>query len=207
MKLSPSSEFHFSSDLHLLHKGITKGTTHWTGIKENQLRNFETEIEMSHHIIENLNKKVKPNDVLFLGGDFCFGGHENIPIVRKMINCKNIITVYGNHDEHLIKNTNNYRSLFTLCDNYLEFTIGDEHICMSHYPMYVWNKSHKGNWQLHGHCHNNLNHYVLGKTLDVGIDSYFKNKGLYMPYHFDEIKEYMDNRDIVYIDHHDKQTV
>lgn len=95
------------------------------------------------------------------------------------------------------------KDIFTSCDWYLEGRISKTQvICFSHYAMRVWNKSHRGNWMLHGHSHGSLPDYELKqnkfKTMDVGIDTHPE----FRPYSLAEIAAIMDKREILKIDHH-----
>ena len=81
-----------------------------------------------------------------------------------------------------------------------DIKIGNQPITLNHYPMYVWNKSHYGAWNLHGHIHsddstykkleaihlNNSAFMRTGKILNVNIELWdFK------PLSFDQLAEEM----------------
>jgi len=91
----------WTSDTHYWHKNITLGVSVWKD-KEKNCRDFKTTQEMSHHIIDQINKYVGQNDILFHLGDWSFGGISNIWNFRSRIICKNIHLIYGNHDNHII---------------------------------------------------------------------------------------------------------
>lgn len=59
---------------------------------------------MNDAIVESINSKVGEDDILIHIGDWAFGGWENIWKLRKLIKCKNIINVNGNHDDQIKKN-------------------------------------------------------------------------------------------------------
>ena len=67
----------FTSDTHYWHKNITYGVSVWPD-KENNCRKFNTTQEMSSHIVDQINKYVGQDDVLFHLGDWSFGGIQNI---------------------------------------------------------------------------------------------------------------------------------
>lgn len=80
---------------------------------------------------------------------------------------------------------------------------------MSHWPMKMWNKCHKGSWQLHGHCHNNLQPdewWTSSKanerrrTMDIGLDT-----NSLKPWSFNELKKIMNKLDKFgkALDHHE----
>lgn len=90
----------FTSDTHHSHKNICIGVSDWDD-KEKSCRNFQTLEEMNKLIVNNINKYVKADDILYHLGDWSFGGIHNIWEFRKQINCKNIYLVPGNHDHHI----------------------------------------------------------------------------------------------------------
>ena len=62
-------------------------------------RPFANVQEMEATIVENTNKKVKPEDVLFLVGDVCLGKKASWVRFLSALNCRNIILLIGNHDK------------------------------------------------------------------------------------------------------------
>jgi len=186
-----------TSDTHAFHKAITRGTSEW---KEN-VRDFDNEIEMTNKLVNNINEVVERNDLLISLGDWSFNGIDNIKKFRDLINCKNIILIYGNHDHHLSKepnkndsNGNIVRDNFISTDWYLELIYKKKHIYCSHFPILSWDNFKIGSIHLHGHNHFNkemklgFNNLIKGKMMDVGVDG----NNLY-PYHIDEILEVMKN--------------
>lgn len=75
---------------------------------------------------------------------------------------------------------------------------------LSHYSFRTWNNGGEGTWMLYEHSHGTLREYGPEsnndkfKTMDVGIDTHPE----FRPYHFDEIKEIMDKRINLRVDHH-----
>jgi len=61
-------------------------------------------------LVNNINKTVGENDILFCLGDWSFGNYkngENISNIRKFrdqLICKNIHLILGNHDHHIERN-------------------------------------------------------------------------------------------------------
>ena len=74
----------FISDTHFSHKNICRGVSTW----ESGFRDFSSLNEMDSCLINNINKHVSANDILYHLGDFAFGGYDNIRQFRDMINCK-----------------------------------------------------------------------------------------------------------------------
>lgn len=93
----------WTSDIHHFHKNLCYGETAWSD-KENDCRKFETTKDMSRHMVEQLNKYVGQDDLLFFLGDWSFGGINNVWNLRKQLIVRDIIFITGNHDQHIIKN-------------------------------------------------------------------------------------------------------
>ena len=123
--------------------------------------------------------------------------------------------------------------LFSSISHYKEVKFGKgkgDFICLSHYAMRVWNKSHHGSIMLHGHSHgtlpdyesNPLDYYELieyednydianaiagyapkkYKTMDVGVDT----RSDFKPYSLEEVLDTMSTRTKLLVDHHDEKT-
>ena len=57
---------------------------------------------MNEDLIKRWNAVVKPNDIVWHLGDFCFGKKENVQSIFPRLNGK-IRIVLGNHDHHKMK--------------------------------------------------------------------------------------------------------
>lgn len=200
----------FTSDTHYNHKNIVLGVSNWED--QSSCRVFKTQEEHNEALIENINKTVKTDDILYHLGDWSFGGIDNIWEFRKQINCKNLHLILGNHDHHIFENRTLHanpqhlkaREIFSSVNVRLEKKICGIQMVLDHFPIHVWNNHFKGAWHLFGHCHGSFPHKELKKRkmMDVGVDTHPE----FRPYHFDEIKPIMDGRIVVKIDHHDKST-
>jgi len=191
----------FTSDSHYGHKNITLGESSWNDASPDNCRDFKTTKEMSQHIVDNINKYVKEDDILFHLGDWSFGGWRNIWKFRKQIICKTIHLIGGNHDQHIDNNKEfgiNAQELFSSYQRYLEISIDGHMITIMHFPIAVWSEQHRGSWNLHGHNHGNYK--PKGKQLDVGVDNIFKLFGEYKPISFNEVRKVMENTKIDIVD-------
>ena len=170
MKINPNNkEIFFTSDTHFGHKLMTT------------MRPFGSVEEMDESLIENWNRDVSKDAVVFHLGDFIFSVKtERIKSLIKRLNGK-IILVKGNHDSKLRKN---HLECFHEVYDYLELNINKDniHITLCHYPFAHWNRSHYGAWNLHGHCHGN-NLISRENQLDVGVDCHN-----FRPISFEEVK-------------------
>lgn len=161
---------------------------------------------MNEFIVSNINKYVKEDDILYHLGDWSFGGIENIWKFRKLINCKNIYLVPGNHDHHIKSNkilpnciirtfNLNSKDVFTeVLPELTKITIDKKEVILCHFSLEEWENMDRGSIHLHGHSHHtkdytDLNMYT--KRMDVGMDW-----EEFRPYSWEEIKEIMKERKI-----------
>ncbi len=202
----------FCSDPHYGHSGIVMGTSNWED--KNGCRLFGNILKHDTVLVDNINKTVGENDILFCLGDWSFGSYKtgenisNIRRFRQQIKCKNVHLIFGNHDSEIISNKDNTRDLFSSVAYYREIIVIEQperqgqkatkqKIVLSHYSHRVWNNMQGGAWMLFGHSHGNLKD-VEGKTMDCGFDTHTE----FRPYSYQEIKEIMKNKETVKLDHH-----
>lgn len=115
---------------------------------------------MDSSIINNWNSKVKPNDEIYILGDFAFKNHE---FYLSQLNGKKHL-IKGNHDKFNFNINSKFESIHLLLDK----KINGISIVMCHYAMKVWNKSHYGAWHLYGHSHGTLPDNINNLSMDVG---------------------------------------
>lgn len=220
----------FSSDWHYGHTNIVSGTSSWP--TKEACRNFQTLEEHNEALVNNINACAKKNDTVFFGGDFSFGGKQNIYEFWKRLNCKNIHFIGGNHDHHIRKNAmldvegveTPAKSLFLSYNELVFKRIGTERFVLCHYALRTWENGHHGAIMLYGHSHGSLPDYTMSlpvnvseangtpiksmvmpikfKSMDIGIDTHPE----FRPYNIDEIKAAMTNRIPLRVDHHDEIT-
>ena len=192
MKLKgiPHDKIFFSADLHLGHKGICRGETHWDD--KSKCRDFDSVEEMNNHIIENINSQVDENSYLFLNGDTLFGEKDYVSFLT-LLKCKNVFLTHGNHC--------NITKLNLIGEKYLgselKMLIDKQLIHMYHHPVISWDNMSKGSIMIYGHVHGSIeqsNHPVADylnslRALDVGIDNAYNLFGKYIPFRYDWILE------------------
>lgn len=125
------------------------------------------------------------------------------------------------HDIIIDKNKNDYyieytdlditnevfaKSLFKSTGYVREVKVGKETVFLSHYAHRVWNKSHHDRIHLYGHSHGSLEDNPWGRSMDVGIDAYYRLFKRYEPFSLKEIIDIMNNRKVLIIDHHNPST-
>lgn len=153
----------FTSDPHFCHKNIIEYCN----------RPFKDVDEMNATLIENWNRIITDNDIVFLGGDFCFSGIKTWCYLLDRLNGKKYLTI-GNHDKNIPE------SKFLDIQHRFDIRIiGDEEISfegqritVDHYPLISWFQSHRGSWNLHGHVHGGLvnSDITTPNQLDIGVD-------------------------------------
>jgi calcineurin-like phosphoesterase family protein len=221
------SKVFFSADFHYNHGNIIKycnrpflaeedrqalsrdGAWHdgdWKGERASKHRISREGVEMMNdHIVNAINKTVGQNDTLWFLGDWCFGSKGNYYQVAKefrdRINCRTINLIFGNHDHH------NIRDLFNESYDLFETIVNNQRMVLAHYAMAVWNKSHRGSWQLYGHSHSNLESFMDKvmpgrRSIDVGIDNAKKVLGDYRPFSFEDLQRLIGGKTGFSSDHH-----
>lgn len=159
-------------------------------------RPFKNAMEMSERLVYNINNFVRPNDILYILGDFAFNWKET-SYWRQRIFCKNIFITRGNHDIPLSR----LKEIFggSYAENILETSIGELDLKLCHYPFLYWNDSHYNSVCLHGHLHDQRTATYMKifpeiRLLDVAFDSANRLLGEYRPFREDEIYKIMAPR-------------
>jgi len=154
-------------------------------------RPFKTVEEMDDVLLENLNSKVKENDILYHLGDFCKSDVEYAKQVRARIKCKRVFLVAGNHD---IPNFGlSFYHLFSRVENLLEMPLLGRLCVMCHYPMKIWRQCDKAParaaFHLYGHLHGTMPIKDWSLMLDVGVDAHN-----FQPWSEEELMDYLTPR-------------
>ena len=214
-QITPKQNVFFTSDNHFHHSSLVYGTSNWKD--KSPCRKFDTLEEHDNTLVNNINKTVGENDILFNLGDWAFGKFqdsvEKSIEFRDRINCKNIYLCYGNHDTKLRKEQSLLDKMFVHHSDYMEIYVSEatteqgvkpekQFITLGHYSIRTWNRMRHGSWNLFGHSHGSLKDYVVNghvqRCMDVGID-YHKE---FRPFSFSEIKQIMSKRKVFTEDHH-----
>ena len=117
----------FTSDTHLGHANIIRYCN----------RPFKNVDEMNETIVKNWNERVKPEDLVYFAGDFCFrnspggkageGEVHKADYYRKQLN-GDIVFIKGNHDRNNSLKTNIERVIIRY---------GGHKICLVHNPIHI----------------------------------------------------------------------
>lgn len=142
---------HFTSDQHFYHKNIIKYSK----------RPFKTVDEMNRAIITNWNRAVRPDDLIYVLGDFAFASKGKIRNLLENLKGKKVLII-GNHDT--THKTSSWVKLgFDRATKGESINLSGMKIELNHYPI----QGRKG-WTIHGHIHNRWR--VHEKCINVGVD-------------------------------------
>lgn len=148
---------YFWSDTHFNHQAILKYCR----------RPFEGVAEMNESMVERWNLVVKPQDTIYLLGDFGFSHSKLEPlgaIFGRLHGHKHLII--GNHDEK------NHEVLKLPWESQKHIRVvkhEGQKLVLCHYPIESWPSAHHGAVHLHGHCHGTLKR-GMPRRFDVGAD-------------------------------------
>ena len=164
----------FTSDHHFGHKKIME--------YQPKERPILCLAEMHHELISRWNEVVKPQDIVYHMGDFCFG-RENIKIACLLNGRKNLIL--GNHDRYPM-------------DEYLPYfnrVMGAHYwkMCvLTHIPVHPENLGSRAFINVHGHLHSKRVQQDVSFGCTEDDDRYMnvsvEQNNLY-PFHADQILE------------------
>jgi calcineurin-like phosphoesterase family protein len=144
-KYNDGSKIYFTSDMHFGHEAILKYCN----------RPFANVEEMNQKLIENWNKKVPEDGIVFNLGDFAWGGYPFWKSMREQLNGK-IILIKGNHDEKNLTQTG-AQELFELVTYQMKIQIEDRKIYLNHYPFLCYAGTYRDanglEYQAFGHVH------------------------------------------------------
>lgn len=174
----------FTSDTHFFHNNIIKYCD----------RPFENVREMNETLIENWNKIVPKDGIVFHLGDVSLTAkNKDLSEILYKLNGK-IHLIKGNHEKDALSKfyiADRWETISDILEINIideEITYGRQHIIMCHYPMIVWNGSHRGSWQLFGHVHGMMSNKGVIQhkptQMDIGVDTHD-----FRPYSYQEIKE------------------
>jgi len=179
----PKTQTFFTSDLHIGHHKVLEYCS----------RPFGSLHEMEEKLIANWNSVVRPDDTVYVLGDFLLGGKpERIREVIGRLNGLKIL-IRGNHDAE----GSRMKALgFDVVLDHAVMKIAGEQVNLSHFPYrmnrlkelyyewgyklfpkrffrprkFYWQLKNDGKFLLHGHTHSK--HKIRGKMIHVGVDAW-----------------------------------
>lgn len=184
-------KIYFIADCHFSHKNVIRFDK----------RHFETVEDMDEKLIANWNSVVKPGDVVYILGDFCWLTENRWKEILSRLK-GNKVLIKGNHD---IKHMSvNLRKQFQAIKDYddIVVTLKDgtkQRVILSHYYIPFFNGHRYGAVLLHGHSHiteeANIEREITQILKDKGFNPQIYNIGCmhsymnYTPQTLDSIME------------------
>lgn len=155
---------YFTADLHFYHDNIIRHTN----------RPYHNSEEMSQALIRNWNRLVKPDDQLYVLGDFTMKGPALAEEILSQLKGRKYL-IRGNHDT-FADNSEFNSFYFEWIRDYYELSYQNQRFILFHYPIEEWNGYFRGTIQLHGHQHNHVNYNYDNlekgiRRFDVGVDA------------------------------------
>lgn len=175
----------FTSDHHFRHCNILQFTD----------RPYDTIEDMEKDYIKKWNKRIKPNDLVYICGDHIWNSVKK-PAYLKLNNKLNgnKVLVIGNHDD--VKELQAMNLGYICAVREARIRLGNVTVRLSHYPYafgfwknlgcklkalvttFKWIKvkhqakrpQNDGSWLLHGHTHSK--NKVNGNMIHIGVDSW-----------------------------------
>ena len=143
----------FTSDTHFSHDKIIEYCN----------RPYTSAAEMDEALVENWNKTISKNDVVFHLGDVSWGRFD----LSRLNGDKHLIV--GNHDN--LKDISRHFSTISQYSELKGYLPKGRKLILMHYPIESWNGKFHRSVHLHGHSHNTCDNSGLLR-FDVGVDSW-----------------------------------
>lgn len=150
---------------------------------------FASTEDHDQHLLGAINCTARPNDELFILGDFA---GSNPGKYRAQIKCKHVYLIRGNHDPYQ-KCMNVFSEIPWMKTIKLRGQGGALNCVLCHFPIAYWDGSHRGWAHLHGHTHGQREvtlDAAFGwhrRMMDVGVDNLRELNGDYFPMAEDEL--------------------
>lgn len=134
---------------------------HWghARIIQHCKRPFHSVDEMDEAMIHRWNVLIKPGDVVYHLGDFCWSDPDKY---RRRLNGE-IRLVTGNHDNRIGSSKG-----FIRLGDLATIEVDGAKIVLCHYPLQEWEGAFRGWVHMHGHTHGTVKD-IKGR-LDIGVD-------------------------------------
>jgi len=171
-KYQDGSKIFLTSDTHFDHGNIIKFCD----------RPFKDVEEMNYKLIDNWNKKVPQDGLVFHLGDFAWGGYEGWKKIREQLN-GDIILIKGNHDQKNMSSTAE-QELFKYVTWQMLIEIEGRKVILNHFPFLcyagVYREPKKLVYSLYGHVHSGPRKkgqdiprlvHTYPTQYDVGVDN------------------------------------
>ena len=157
---------YYTSDLHIYHDNLIKS----------KFRDFKSSQDCAITMLNNINRVVKEDDILYILGDITMINKERKSLAEgflKSLNTKRIIILKGNHDE--AKVLDEWKDKGIIQNWYYTTELRDiafhceVPVFLSHYPVIDYHSGNNCTICLHGHSHGKLKRQLYD-LYDVGVD-------------------------------------
>jgi len=191
---SEDSRILFISDLHIGHKNILTIDK----------RPYKDMVEMTDYIIQELNQKVRPNDLLFDLGDMFFAmNNKSCLEFLDKIPTKNLYKIMGNHDKQgqYIGTQPALKDRFVMIEDILTITVVSNNVeyqtTLCHYPIFDYPYQYHGGIHIFGHTHGHMDSWCNNHNnlmVDIGFNAQLaKTLGTFV-ISFDDILNHFYNK-------------
>ena len=200
--LHESVEVYFLTDLHFNHdKEFMYGALGFTSYRERDAA-----------LVELIQERIHPDSIVIIAGDTMMGngGPEALKEALDLIPGCLLFVAPGNHyagyiglfSDPEVENTR-YISI----PNYQEFLIRGKLVSVSHYPQSIWNKCHKGSYNICGHSHGSYPPTSLNTLESRSIDVSAESIGLdNFPASMSWLRSVLKDKDYTEKDHHQRDS-
>lgn len=135
----------YISDLHLSHANIINTCN----------RPYDNIEDMNKLLIDNWNKVITNDDIVYFLGDFSFKCNQE-QATKFLLQLKGKkYFIKGNHDKTTWLNKLKEQRLIEDWYDYKEINDNGRMVILCHYPLHSWNGLYHGSYHLYGHVHNN----------------------------------------------------
>lgn len=141
------SSIFITSDQHFSHEKILV-------TEERPFNNIKT---MNEFLIENWNRTVKQNDLVFVAGDFSFDTKENTKAICKELNGDKVL-IMGNHD---LSHGFRWWMDVGFCEVYKRPILYENQLIIQHRPPKFTDSAY---FYAYGHVHANSNYKTIDKN-------------------------------------------
>ncbi len=125
--------------------------THFGHEKIRLMRGFDSITEMDEILIDRWNKRVTPEDHVYIAGDFCYKNERPVEEYLSRLHGHKHLAI-GNHDRQWLKKINP-TEWFEECAFVLEGDQKGNFFTVCHYPMMDWYRRRHGAHLIYGHIH------------------------------------------------------
>lgn len=139
----------YTSDTHFYDADMLK----YEPQNDRSVPHFRNVEERNETIITNWNRTVTSNDDVYIAGDVSLAGRTQTEQVLRRLNGRKHI-ILGNHDGGYFRSLLRSRcDVVEVSDGIIRIRDTGRDVVICHYPIFAWEKQHKGSYLVYGHLH------------------------------------------------------